>query len=479
MRHGRLGTVVATVAVLLATGCSGPHGPGPEPTREVESTAQPWEQRPVVDLAFDVADDLRTVEGSETVRFTPDDRVCELVFRAWPNKPATARAGSGLVLTAATVDGADVEAVDQRAGAPESAAAGTLLRVPVPGCAEAGVTVVAVLEFRLQLGVDVDERIGRSSAGDAAWFAGAFPLLAWERGRGWDETPAVDVAGEMAASEDFRLASLRVSAPASLHVQGTGRPAGREVDGDRATSAFTASAVRDVAVHVGDHETREFTASGTRFHLAAPRDRRGAPLAEWEDVLTASTADLVDLLGPVPYEDLWVTVVASDSSGIEFPGAAQFADVDPERRRSLLSHELAHQWFYGLVGNDQGRDPWLDESLATFAQVVADGQDASLEDLPPETLGEVGRPVAWFTRYRSPSQAYYDRVYTAGGAALVQARDRVGAEPFDAALRAYVRENAHTIATPQDVAEAFAGLPEVVDVLEEVGALQAGDGTPP
>ncbi len=30
-------------------------------------------------------------------------------------------------------------------------------------------------------------------------------------------------------------------------------------------------------------------------------------------------------------------------------------------------HEAAHEWFYSLVGNDQVKDPWLDESLAQYA----------------------------------------------------------------------------------------------------------------
>jgi len=467
---------VALSGGLVLTGCSG--APDPAPTPSASPTAQPWDQRPVVDLAFDVDADLSTVRGDERVRFTPDADVCELVFRSWPNKPGTANAGSSLVVTGVTVDGDAVDAVDERAGAPESAPAGTLLRVPVPGCVDAGETVVAEIGFVLRLGEDVDERIGRSSAGDAAWFAGAFPLLGWERGRGWDETPAVAVAGEMAASEEFRLASLRVTADSALHVQGTGEPVGRRVDGDRATTEFAAPAVRDVAVHVGDHEVLQFEAAGTTFHVAAPRNRSGAPLEEWRDALTESTESLVDLLGPVPYDHLWVTLVPSDSSGIEFPGAMQFGDVDPGRRRSLLTHELAHMWFYALVGNDQGRDPWLDESLATFAQVVADGQDASLTDLPARTLGEVGRPIAWFTRYRNPSTAYYERVYTAGGAALVEARERVGAERFDEALNGYVRENAHTIATPADFVDAFADLPEVLSVLREVGALDGAADDP-
>ena len=34
----------------------------------------------------------------------------------------------------------------------------------------------------------------------------------------------------------------------------------------------------------------------------------------------------------------------------------------------LVVHEVAHMWFYGMVGNSQFRDPWLDEAFASFAE---------------------------------------------------------------------------------------------------------------
>jgi len=37
---------------------------------------------------------------------------------------------------------------------------------------------------------------------------------------------------------------------------------------------------------------------------------------------------------------------------------------------TLTAHETAHQWWYGLVGNDQAMEPWLDESLATYSELL-------------------------------------------------------------------------------------------------------------
>jgi hypothetical protein len=37
---------------------------------------------------------------------------------------------------------------------------------------------------------------------------------------------------------------------------------------------------------------------------------------------------------------------------------------------AIAAHETAHQWWYGLVGNDQTLEPWLDEALCTYSERI-------------------------------------------------------------------------------------------------------------
>lgn len=435
-------------------------------------TAQPWPDRPVVELRFDVSPDLRSVAGRERVEFTPDLDTCELVFRAWPNKPGTSRLGNALTVSEVRVDGQEAAVRDISAGAPERAPAGTLLEVPLDDCIDAGETRTIDLAFDLELGVDANERVGTSSTADVAWFATAFPLLAWERGRGWERGPAVAVKGEMATSEDFRLESLEVSAPSGYEVLGTGQAEGTADAPDGSTvHRFTAPAVRDVAVAVGELRLTERTIDGVRVHVGLDAMVQRADGDEWMDQIAASMGDLVDLLGAFPYEDLWVAVLSSQTSGIEFPGAIQFGDVEPAARRPLVTHELAHMWFYGWVGNDQGEHPWLDESFATFAQSVADGRIVPFAQVWHDDAPPVGESMTFWAEATPAGDAYVETVYDLGGAALVEARERAGHAAFDAALREYLNANAYSVATPDDVHAAFADLPEVIELLREVGAL--------
>ena len=33
---------------------------------------------------------------------------------------------------------------------------------------------------------------------------------------------------------------------------------------------------------------------------------------------------------------------------------------------SVVVHEVGHQWFYCVTGNDQGNEPWLDEAVDQY-----------------------------------------------------------------------------------------------------------------
>ena len=461
---------------ILAGACSSDAAPNASPTAARTPTsaavaaAAPWPERPVVTLEFDIADDLGTVAGRETVTFTPDAQVCELVFRTWANKPELIAEGTSLTVDAVTVGGKPTDVRVDAAGAPVGAP-GSLVEVPLPSCLAAGDSVSAELGFSLVLGEDAEERTGASRDERSVWLATAFPLLAWERERGGARDPAVDLFGEMAVSEDFRLESLDVIAPADLDVLSTGTLQGRS-EGPRpgtATHRFTADAVRDVAVTVGDYNVVERDVDGVRLHVGVPAARVNETAEALADQQEASLRGMTALLGPFPYPDLSVTVVPAVATGIEFPGAIFYGDLGVGRRETI-THETAHMYFYGLVGNNQGRDPWLDESFATYAQALVDGQAARFGSFtpPPYADGQLGQPM---TYWEVQPQTYGAGVYGQGAQALLQARQAAGATAFDEAVRQYVANNAHQVATPDDVARALADLPAAVAVLQEAGAL--------
>lgn len=461
-------TRVVAMAMVL-TGAASCAGAPVAPAAPASYGTTLWAERPVVELAFDVAPGLDRVAGRETVRFTPDAPICELVFRAWPNNPTMSATGASLVVDRATVDGAGVTPRVEAAGAP-AGAPGTLVELPLPQCADPGRTVTAALDFTLTLGADADERVGHSPSTETAWFGSGFPLLAWERGRGWARDDAVTINGETATSEAFRLTDLTVTAPEGYRVSGVGRP---ESPDSATVHRFSADAVRDVTVGVGRYDLLERDVDGVALHVATPSAGTRTDPERWAEETASALGRLTALFGPYPYEDLWVTVTPGQSDGTEFPTALQFGDVRQRELAGLVPHELAHQWFYALVGNNQARDPWLDESLATYGEALAGGDLDYYRDPGTSSRvdGRMGEPMSYWAE-NGGFDRYTSAVYDQGASTLLAVRDRVGAEAFDEAVRGYVRANAHRVATPTDLAAALQAFPEAVEILNRAGAVR-------
>src|SRR6185437_581890 len=97
--------------------------------------------------------------------------------------------------------------------------------------------------------------------------------------------------------------------------------------------------------------------------------------------------------------------------GIEYPMLSYVGRSNFDRL--IVDHETGHQWFYSLVGNDQARDPWLDESLATWAGLEVDGALPWLDAqrVPPRARGHLAAGMTYWDRHQ---RDYFAGVYLAG-----------------------------------------------------------------
>jgi hypothetical protein len=438
-----------------------PSGPGACPAER----AAPDPDRPVVHLAFSLNADGRTVTGSERVVFTPELPTAELVFQLVPNGPDAAEAGNRL-----TIDRVRGEDVTRGHYEPAAAAApGGRYVLPLTRRLAAGQSTEVRLDFTLELGKGTFDRFGATDG--VSWWASGAPLLAWEPGVGWARDPFVRLRGETATSP---AADTRVSVevPAAMTVLMTGDQAEpTAARGGRRTWTSTEPAARDVSVAVGDFTTAETTVDGVRVTTGVlptggvdDGDARAGALA---GATAASITALSGRFGPFPYRTLTVPQLPVTGGGIEYPSSILLAGPPA----GVLVHEVAHMWFYGMVGDSQFRDPWLDEAFASYAESVDAPVDPARVAAALARPEDVGGSMAQFPDDRS----YVSAVYGRGQAMLLTARDEAGAVAFDAAVRCFLDARAWSIATPADVATALAGLPAARDVLVAAGALDPGD----
>ncbi|MBI3153011.1 MAG: M1 family metallopeptidase [Chloroflexi bacterium] len=175
---------------------------------------------------------------------------------------------------------------------------------------------------------------------------------------------------------------------------------------------------------------------------------------------------------PYPHQSL--AIVQSDMhDGMEYDGlvflASDFYGQYTGGSRGNLAtigvHEIAHQWWYGMVGNDHALEPWLDEALATYSERIF------YENNYPAN-------ISWWWQFRvdyfDPSgyvdtsiynggsfRLYTNAVYLNGAHFLDELRERMGHGNFSKFLKEYARRYSHGHATSADF---FALMRETVNV---------------
>ena len=384
----------------------------------------PDPDRPTYDVTATIDVPAGIVDGTMTVAFTPDLPTDVLVLRLWANGP---RPEAQIDVT---VEGVAATQPDE-----------TTLEVALGRTLPAGERVTVGLRFRLAVTGDVSDRI--SASGGTLRLGSALPLLAWEPGVGWARQPPTSGFAE-ATSSPLADWTLRLTATPGYDVLASGRLG--------ADGVWRAVGARDVGISVG-HFTATASAVVDAPHpvdvtVVVDASVGEDPGAYLERVVAAIDA-MADRYGPFPFDAFGLAITPGLDGGIEYPGHVMQG---PGTIGRTTPHEVAHQWFYALVGNDQGRDPWLDEGLATWAGFRHDGvlAEALAADIPNDAEGRAGEPMAyWEGRQRS----YYRGVYVQPAAALA----RLGPpELVDCALALYVATNAWTIATPGDVLDALA-----------------------
>jgi phage terminase large subunit-like protein len=419
--------------------------------------ADPDPHRPRVHLTFRVPDGRRHIRGVETMTFTPDVSVSSVVWRLWPNSPRPHDGGGSLTVT--TLHGS------HGLGAFTLHKGDTLLRAPLDHRVPAGTSITATLHFRLTLPIGVNDRYGVRS--DVAWWGSAYPLLAFVRGQGYATEPPTALFAEASTSEEFAL-DLTVVAPRRDTVLATGGLRGRpvRVGGNERRWHFTARSVRDVAVASGRFRLAHRTGPGSTDIVVGVTDGMSDSPSGVADLMLAAMRDHVARFGHFPFGRLVVPVVPDVDGGIEYPGAIFLGH---DQNDATPSHEMGHEWFYGLVGDDQARDPWLDEAFATYVEALDRGTGPSYEKtaIPPAGQDKVGAPMTYWAHHPDD---YYRSVYVQGAAALLRARSAVGASAFDRAIRCYVVHEAHRVATPGDVRRALRRLPRARAILHAAGA---------
>ncbi len=403
------------------------------------------------------------ISGTLNAKYTNTEPVLlnQIFFRLLPNTPAY---GGAMRVSMVTVDGALART--------NLLADDTTLGVTLPHTLKPGKTVNIALKFSATAPNTTRYGYGLFGAEDnVIALANFYPVITVFDEHGW-HIEVLPPYGD-ATYTDVALYDVTLSVPAEMTVV---------TSGDMLTETTVATDTRSI---------RAVTGPMRDFFVAMSPDFQQVQ-SQVDDITVTSfyptgydsagkwifnvgadaLAAYQKLFGAYPYRSFDIVAVPMpvELGGVEFPGviamARRYYDQPSDLEEFVVAHEVAHQWWYGLVGNDQVNAPWLDEALAQYSAVLYFEQAhraqtrQNLVDTyfryPYNQLlaTDADRPAADAVN-RFSELAYSEVVYGKAPLFFEQMRQQLGDSLFLQALRLYADTHRYKIAKPTAPLDVF------------------------
>ncbi len=416
---------VLTLIVSLLAACARPG------ERAAAAIGSPGPAQAAYDVELRASHRGARWEGSQQIAFTntSTDALTRVWLRLWANgvdgcEPRAVRIGG--------VDGGTLGSVRRRC---------TAVAVDLSSPLDPGQRASIWFDLR----IDVPQRNDRFGAHEGvALLGGALPVLGVLDDGGWHLDPYVDI-GESFYSLTSRY-RVTLDVAAKLMTAATGVRVHEEVAGGRVARMYRAADVRDFAWAFG------------RLQRVVGQSAAGTRIQVWRQpsIVTESQADRVletavtsmdtfsEAFGAYPYPEVDIVTSAFTAfGGMEYPQIV-FSNLD----RATVAHELAHQWWWGIVGNDEFAEPWLDESLASWSQFLpfSPWRNCGSYDWPSPTARLTNDMAYWRAH-----AGEYGTIYGGGGCMLAALAHELGTARLTQALGDYARARWLGVTTADDL----------------------------
>jgi len=277
-----------------------------------------------------------------------------------------------------------------------------------------------------------------------------FPMLSDDHGY-HDQFDAV-----YTATGNFHVT---LTTPASQTLVSTGDIQHQETAAARTKYTIDAPNVRDFAALLSSsyHMTHGMTKDNVRVEVyTEPSNLAIASLSE-ADILTHAIHAIEWMsatVGPYPYPVFHVADAGlTMPGGVEFPTLVMIGTrVRGVPMQTLVSHETAHQWFFGLLGTHPQTETWVDEGAASFFEDAINEGIAVPVTLPRPLPCPVNITV-W--DHSVSDRDHYYCVYTGGAIVYATIRDTMGSDRFVAALHDLSTQDRYGIITGRDLLTVF------------------------
>jgi predicted small lipoprotein YifL len=435
------------------------------------------EGKSVYHIELMIPDDITHLSGHQEVFYTnmEEEPLEAIYFRLYPNIFAGKAS-----LSSITIDGMEVE--------PQYELADSAARLALSDPLQPGENVVITMDFTVEVPMEGSGNYGLFGYIDGVLVLHKFyPVIPVFDDEGWNvEIPPTH--GDVSYF-DASFYIVQVTAPEKLVLTTSGVEVERVVIDGKQTVTFANGPARCfylaasdlfsvTSEEVGDTEVNSY------FLLGSEEGARAAL-----DIAVNSLKSYNTRFGTYPYTELDLASTPMQALGMEYPGITAISttlynlkgDISGTPTsiylESAVAHEVAHQWFYNMVGNDQVDEPWVDEAIVQYATGLyykdVYGQDGyegfknswndrwgrvEFADIP------IGLPVADYD-----AGAYGAIVYGRGPLFMDTLAEKMGQEVFDVFLKDYFETNKWGIGTAaefKEIAESHCNC-DLSDLFEE------------
>jgi len=319
--------------------------------------------------------------------------------------------------------------------------------------------------------VTIPNCLGRFGRGvDTYKLSNAYPVLCAYKG-GWI-TDGYCKVGDPFFTEVSNY-DVTITAPKSLIIAATGEEVKSESDGSFKRTRYMARAVRDFAWVASE----KFSVLEKKVGRVTIASYTLEPTGGQEALETAEKAlkCFNKLFGEYPYNRLNIVCADYFVGGMEYPMLIMldrklYTQSMKISLEYVTAHEVAHQWWYALVGNDQVNEPWLDEALTEYSTMlyfdtnygenayknffnicVVDRYKIASHDIENE---KIDRPITEF----ADNNEYSAIVYSKGALMFGVVSEIIGKERFLQGLNRYYEKKKFGIAEKRDLINALEGV---------------------
>jgi len=330
---------ILIIVLLFLTGCG-------------EAERDPYDSSNdvyVLDLVLDTEQNALSVEG-ELYYKNDDHDLDELYVMIDPNAYNPGPDARNVVFSYVRIDGEDV-AYDI------TGEDGTALHIALGTTLSKGERISITFRYRFRYW-DFD-RI--AAYGDYYLTMFFYPRVAMYDDAGWNVEP-YSFRGETYYNKigDYHVT---LDVPEDYLVACGGKLSGKETAGGRTVLEYELLDARDFSFSASSlYRQYERTADGVDFSIYAARDLSAAEVEESFTYLTTTLAVMERDIGDYRYDHF--TLEYGNFYGMESSGVI-YCSMDI--LEGTVVHELIHQWFYSMIGNDQADESFLDEALTTYA----------------------------------------------------------------------------------------------------------------